>query len=203
MNQALLAKAGWRLMHNEEGLWGYLLKHKYLKGDSCVDFEKYKSSVYSGIWRSIKVCSKLLLRGLKWKAGNGCRIDFWFDDWVPEFGRLKYHAIILLSSSHSIEKVSDYLCEEEWNVHKLCVVLPWQIIHRILSLYAGKSYSGEDRITWGLSNNGQFTVKSAYESIVKNEETPTWQWSYLWNLRLPPQISFFSLDCSSWQNPNK
>ncbi|KAK0586151.1 hypothetical protein LWI29_001876 [Acer saccharum] len=191
MNQALLAKAGWRLMQNKEGLWGNLLKHKYLRGDSWLELDKHKDNASSSIWRSIKFGSKVLLGGLKWRVGNGDRIAFWCDVWVPDFGKLQDHAIIPLSSYHFSEKVSDYLYEEEWNVQKLCVVLPWQIIHRILSTHAGSSHSGEDRVIWGLSNNGQFSVKSAYESIVANEEVSIWKWDFLWKLKLPPRVQFF------------
>lgn len=35
MNQAMLAKAGWRLLNHSDGLWSKALSQKYLKGNNC------------------------------------------------------------------------------------------------------------------------------------------------------------------------
>ncbi|KAK3222256.1 hypothetical protein Dsin_009281 [Dipteronia sinensis] len=43
----------------------------------------------------------------------------------------------------------------------------------------------------GLSNNGDFSIKSAYESLFKSEDMPNWQWNVLWKLRLPPTVQTF------------
>ncbi|KAK3183154.1 hypothetical protein Dsin_030440 [Dipteronia sinensis] len=147
MNQVMLAKARWKLYHNENGLWGHLLKHKYLKGDDSVNH----------------------------------------DDWVPDIGKLLSYATFPLSATQNSEIVSNYMAHDDWDIQMLSSVLPWHIIHRIVSIHAGRSQSGSDRAIWGLSKNGDFSVKSVYMSLFKNDEMPNWKWNFLWNLRIPPR----------------
>ncbi|KAK2664420.1 hypothetical protein Ddye_002994 [Dipteronia dyeriana] len=113
MNQALLAKASWRLMQNENGLWDSILKAKYIKDDNIgkdeISFINNCSSTLSGFSFGAELTSK----GLKWIVGDGCQILFWSDVWVPEFDSLMCHATVPLSVDQLHEKVSDYIYDEE------------------------------------------------------------------------------------------
>ncbi|KAK3228990.1 hypothetical protein Dsin_000871 [Dipteronia sinensis] len=60
MNQAFLAKIGWRLLHNEDEFWVKILKHKYLQNKSLLDID-----LTYGV--------KLLTKGLKWRIGKGIK----------------------------------------------------------------------------------------------------------------------------------
>ncbi|KAK2660242.1 hypothetical protein Ddye_006775 [Dipteronia dyeriana] len=61
MNQALLAKVGWRLLHNNTGLWGSLLKDKYLKVGNMFDYGNLTNNNCSGTWGGVLFGAKLLL----------------------------------------------------------------------------------------------------------------------------------------------
>ncbi|KAK2650982.1 hypothetical protein Ddye_018471 [Dipteronia dyeriana] len=147
----------------DAGLWGRLLKDKYLKGGSMVADDNVKSKNCSSTWRGVMFEGKLLLDGLKWRVGDGSRISFWFNYWVPNAGKLHKHASISLLEAHTKEKVCDYFKVNEWNVGKLFIVLPWRIVLRIISIHMDNRLSAEDTTIWGSSKNGDFTVKSAYE----------------------------------------
>ncbi|KAK3229956.1 hypothetical protein Dsin_001837 [Dipteronia sinensis] len=92
MNQALLAKAGWRLLQIDNGIWCQLLKHKYLNNIVLTDPNLNKNKVCSSTWKSISFGAKLIDKGLKWRVGSGTHIRFWVDNWVPDVGVLKDHA---------------------------------------------------------------------------------------------------------------
>ncbi|KAK3204464.1 hypothetical protein Dsin_018510 [Dipteronia sinensis] len=91
MNQVLLAKAGWRLLGHDNGV-------------NC-----------SSTWRGIAFGAKLIAKGLKWRVGNGCRIRFWLDDWVPSISVLKDHATIALFDQCLLLTVGYYITNWEWN----------------------------------------------------------------------------------------
>ena len=190
MNQSLLAKAGWRISQKENGLWAHILRAKYLKGGhNIADYKKMTSC--SSTWRGIVAGNDFLLKGLRRRVGDGCNIGFWTDDWVPEFGKLLRFAIPSLSNDQICEKVSDYLLPNSWNMQKLYSALPEHVVHRILSIHAGSMQSVCDRVIWGLTKGGEFTVKSAYEEHFREDDMPPWDWNFIWKLRLPPRVSHF------------
>ncbi|KAK3221016.1 hypothetical protein Dsin_014986 [Dipteronia sinensis] len=139
--------------------------------------------------------AKLLQEGVKWRVGDSCQVNFWIDDWVPNLRRLLSYVIIHLSSTQIFEKVYDYISHDDWEIQKLKVVLPWHIIHRIVSIHAGRSQSGTDRAIWGLTNSGEFSVKSEYVSLFRNNVMPHWERCFMWRLRIPPRCNIFFGSC--------
>ncbi|KAK0586219.1 hypothetical protein LWI29_003005 [Acer saccharum] len=79
----------------------------------------------------------------------------------------------------------------EWMLAQLAIVLPWNIVHRISSIHAGKTHSGPDKVIWGLSNCGEFFVKSAYLGSIEAERSPLWPWRFIWNLKIPQRVIYF------------
>ena len=52
--------------------------------------------------------------------------------------------------------------------------------------------SGEDGFCWGLSNNGKFFVKTAYNASMANQTSnPDGKWKIIWKLQLPQKICTF------------
>ncbi|KAK3198637.1 hypothetical protein Dsin_022052 [Dipteronia sinensis] len=89
------------------------------------------------------------------------------------------------------ENVADYLTSSEWNVHKLTSVLPWCVIQRILSIHVDSNHGVPDKAIWGLSKNGDFSVRSAYELHFEEDDVSLWEWSFIWKLNLPPRVIHF------------
>ncbi|KAK2661945.1 hypothetical protein Ddye_000519 [Dipteronia dyeriana] len=96
-----------------------------------------------------------------------------------------------LSNVQINEKVRDYLLYDDWDVQKLVSVLPQQIVSRILSIHAGSIHNGIDKTIWDSAQDGEFTVKKAYEGHFKDDDMPYWKWSFIWNLKLPPRVLHF------------
>ncbi|XP_021716025.1 uncharacterized protein LOC110683931 [Chenopodium quinoa] len=71
-NQELLAKQCWRLHHLQGTLLHSIFKAKYFK--HCDILEAHRSYDPSYTWRSIRGAKSLLLDGLKWRIGNGCKV---------------------------------------------------------------------------------------------------------------------------------
>ncbi|KAL5754100.1 hypothetical protein ACOSP7_022320 [Xanthoceras sorbifolium] len=171
MNQALLAKAGWRIFHANSGLWSDILRCKYLK--NCTHLARYSFSGHSRGWMS-------------WRLGCGDVILFWKDNWVPGVGTLLQYAVDRCVGLFEDDKVSDFIVNGCWNVAKLTMVLPNYIVDKISCMFS--SARDGDKQIWGLSKSGEFSVKSAYNSLVDGSE---WRWRFIWGLHLPPKILHF------------
>jgi hypothetical protein len=79
-NLALLAKQGWRLLHNTESLVAKIYKEKYYPNGTFLETPLGRSPSYA--WRSIWNARKLLKERLVWRVGDGCSIKIWEDRWV-------------------------------------------------------------------------------------------------------------------------
>ncbi|XP_043710337.1 uncharacterized mitochondrial protein AtMg00310-like [Telopea speciosissima] len=80
-NRALLAKAAWRLWTTPDSHWAKFLKSIYFP--HCDFMQARIGNRPSWGWRSLLVGRDVLLEGLRWKVGDGSRIDIWADRWIP------------------------------------------------------------------------------------------------------------------------
>ncbi|KAF5458627.1 hypothetical protein F2P56_022644, partial [Juglans regia] len=80
-NLALLAKQGWRLIKYPDSLAAVVFKEKYFGHSSF--FEARLGRQPSFLWRSIWSARDLLLEGLRWRVGDGSKIQIWGSKWMP------------------------------------------------------------------------------------------------------------------------
>lgn len=83
MNKSLLAKLGWRLVKNEDGLWARILRSKYGQQKNGPATFKYKQKAFQ-TRKGLEWASDLLCKGLIWKVVDGRRICFWKDCWIAD-----------------------------------------------------------------------------------------------------------------------
>lgn len=76
MNQAMLAKAGWRLFRNDDGLWASIYKHKYLHNSNLFNGSYISPKVCSNTWRSTVHGVNLFNQGLFGELVMGKRSTF-------------------------------------------------------------------------------------------------------------------------------
>ncbi|KAK0586448.1 hypothetical protein LWI29_007016 [Acer saccharum] len=167
------------------------MKAKYIRGGGIPIHDISTSNTCSSTWRGLLYGAKLISNGIQWRVGNGLKIFFWSDVWLPSLGKLQNFALGTLSEDQIKEKVSDYLINNEWNLQKLASVLPGSVVNRIFCIHIASNSSSEDSVIWSLSKNGNFSVSSAYGSHFKMEDDDLWKWSFIWNLKLPPRVTFF------------
>lgn len=78
MNQALLGKVGWRLIHDRDSLWARVLRKKYKVGDIQDSSWMKTKSTGSSTWRSVQLgLQEGVLPRLTWILGDGREVRFW------------------------------------------------------------------------------------------------------------------------------
>lgn len=120
----------------------------------------------------------------KWKIGNGARVNFWTDYWLKPGFLLKDVAIIPPSNSEIEEKVRDFILPNGvWDRGKIIRLLPENICNEIMCVYVSRNNQVEDILVWNHPNDIDFTVKSAYKELVKDEQVKSekhWDWVWKW-----------------------
>ena len=86
-NQAMLAKAAWRLLQVPSSLCARVLKARYYPDGSILNATCPTGGSYT--FRSILHGRDLLADGLIWRIGDGARILIHHDNWLPRQGSLK------------------------------------------------------------------------------------------------------------------
>ena len=80
-NDSLLAKHAWWLLQNSDSLFFKFFKARFFPNYSIME-AKY-SSTGSYAWRSILHRCDVLLRGCRWRVGNGRSVHIWWSTWLP------------------------------------------------------------------------------------------------------------------------
>ncbi|KAL5734742.1 hypothetical protein ACOSP7_032603 [Xanthoceras sorbifolium] len=169
MNQALLAKAGWRILKHDQGVWCKLLRNKYLTKSSITDGGGQKHAACSNVWRGIQHGASLVAKGIRWRFGNGHSIMFWSDVWVKSLGPLRDYAIIDVCDNIAYSTVSSFIVDNIWDIERLAAILPWQVVHRIACIFISSDMNVVDSVIWGCDGQGEFSVKSAYNNLLLDD----------------------------------
>ncbi|XP_042944602.1 uncharacterized protein LOC122278481 [Carya illinoinensis] len=158
-NRAMLAKQGWMLQTNVESLAARIFKEKYFSKSQFIDAKiGYKPSF---IWRSLLHAQDLVKAGMVWRVGNGKSISIWNNKWLPNGSDFKVRSPINTLPADS--KVSSLIFEDLhcWNERLVGDMFSKEEAAQICSIPL--SWHGEeDRILWGFTKDGRFSVRSAY-----------------------------------------
>ncbi|XP_021761435.1 uncharacterized protein LOC110726292 [Chenopodium quinoa] len=80
LNNAFIAKLGWKIISEPNSLLVKIIRDKYLCNKSF--FECIPNVKDSYIWRKILAQWEILRKGIRWKIGNVMDIHFWIDNWA-------------------------------------------------------------------------------------------------------------------------
>lgn len=193
-NQAMLAKQAWRLFENPNSLLGRLLKHRYFPRTSF--FDAHPGHSPSLTWQGILWGRELLLKGLRYKIGNGRHVRSGMDPWIPghnEFKPISYRG-------EPSASVSNYILDTmEWDLDLLHENFSQLDVERISTIPLSY-YCSQDRLIWHYDTSGIYSVKSGFHlastlADASHESTSTdfksW-WRYFWSLRLPQKVKIFA-----------
>uniref|UniRef100_A0A803QG02 Reverse transcriptase domain-containing protein n=1 Tax=Cannabis sativa TaxID=3483 RepID=A0A803QG02_CANSA len=193
-NQALLAKQAWKILEDPHSLLTRVLKARYFKNWNFLNASK--DSLPSLTWQSICDGRDLLIKGLRWKIGNGNSVKCASDPWLP--GNTSFRPYTFCGDvDFSIEHYITH--DRQWDLNLLRQHFGQIDIDRILSLSISPN-SREDRLIWHHSDFGSYTVKSGYHLAVQldkiNESSTSdlnhgW-WNRLWALKLPKKVKIFA-----------
>lgn len=163
LNQSYMIKLRWRLIHNADCLWARVLKSKYGCGVQSLPNVGIPSRV-SHTWRGTAKEWHHVQNGVRWVVNNGHRVRFWKDHWLKGVPRLEDHVVGVIPPHETMFLVNCFVLGNDWNWDRFQYLLPPDIISKIASMKP-LSEGLEDAPRWGLANDGQFSLKSAYLSL--------------------------------------
>ncbi|XP_019105528.1 uncharacterized protein LOC109135246 [Beta vulgaris subsp. vulgaris] len=186
-NDALLGRQAWRLVRAPHSLFGRVMKAKYFPKCDFLEASMGYSCSYS--WKSIWSSKALLKDGCIWRVGSGERINVWTDPWVAsDEGRFISSDPIV-----GVEKVSDLIDSRthEWKVNLIEESFQEKDVESILAIPLS-CLNLDDEVTWALTKNGHYSVKTAY-MLGKGGNLDSFHqaWVDIWSMEASPNVRHF------------
>lgn len=159
-NDALLAKQCWRLIHNLNSLWAWILKARYCPHTSFLDVKL--GSRASWAWESLLACYDVLKVGTHWQILNGRDTYLWVDRWLPSLPlghpdpRCSNHITLNI-------KVSFLICQNTrmWEIKFLRPLIFVEEFNAIRDTLLGHS-SRWDMLIWSTDRCGKYSIRLGY-----------------------------------------
>ncbi|RYQ82266.1 hypothetical protein Ahy_B10g100865 [Arachis hypogaea] len=127
-----------------------------------------------------------------WRIGDGAQIRFWDHNWVPGLGRLDRVANQVSSNFNYSNSLMEFLdVSGHWDTGKLQELLPEDVVKKIVAISSPSPWKGTDHLAWGLTPDGLFNTKSAYQSLSEEQHTPNTVFRQVWNWQGPERIRTF------------
>ncbi|KAI8548093.1 hypothetical protein RHMOL_Rhmol07G0245500 [Rhododendron molle] len=199
MNEALLARQGWRLIQNPQSYWARIIKGLYFP--NCSFLEAKRGSRVSWAWLSLLQGREILYKGLRWQVQNGESIRFWEDRWVPSSPNFRISSPKPVECD--IEEVKDVIDQVKgsWKKELLTKVVTQEEMQELLSIPISQ-VNRKDHLVWHYTKNGSYSVKSGYHQAVlasttqgngpSSSFTPNKKlWEVVWKLNIPHKVRHF------------
>lgn len=171
MNKALIAKLGWRLLHDRESLWARLVRSKYKVGDFQDESWLVSKGTWSSTWRSVMTgLREVVLPGKSWILGDGRKIRFWMDRWL--FKKiLATDADVELPNGYESMLARDLWRDGSgWDMASITPYVSENTKLELTSVVLDNVTGARDRLSWGDSEDGNFSVSSAYSRLSRDDE---------------------------------
>lgn len=169
-NMTLVAKQSWKIMIEEDSLLHKIFKARYFPKNR---FQEAKIGANPSFgWRGIWEAKEQLLKGCRWRVGDGKSINVWTDYWLPQHKLIPKPAETDLVHQHdTIECLIDGETQW-WNVAKIQSLIPAQQAAEIFKILLS-SEPILDCLIWEYEKSGVYSVKSGYKffnSLSKDEQ---------------------------------
>lgn len=195
MNKALLAKVGWRLIHDDHSLWAKVLRSKYKVKDTLDLSWLTVKGTWSSTWRSVCVgLREVVIPGINWVIGDGKSIRFWQDKWLIDEPLCKVALLDIPNGFENLRVVDYWKNGTGWTIEAIDQFVRASLITNLWALVVDAVTGARDRLSWGESSSGQFTVSSAY-SLFTRDSTPRQDmgnlFSKVWRVVAPERVQVF------------
>lgn len=163
-NNALLSKLSWHMEINSNKMWVQVMHEKYVKeGDF---FKAPVASTTSWGWKSIMQGREVIEGVVRWRVGDGCNINMWYDQWVGEatLDHKQDPEVVEELSNCTVSKF--ILNNRTWDMVKLGEILPANKVDAIRVISIPVNKRANDKLVWSKSTKGTFSVSSTFNVIV-------------------------------------
>lgn len=154
---ALLTKQAWRIVQNETSLMHQVYKAKYFPNSNFFDAHLGPNLSYA--WRGIWETKEILLRGDRWRIGDGSRVRIWQDNWVSKLFPLPITQNTLSLEPHTatVSMLMD-TSSSYWNLEALYSLLDDPKTAAAIQKIPLSSSHYSDKWIWSGEKNGNFSV---------------------------------------------
>ncbi|KAF7811130.1 putative ribonuclease H protein At1g65750 family [Senna tora] len=195
-NKAFMTKLGWGLINQKDALWARVLRAKYKCGDDLIPKVR-RMNTASRLWKGIADSWNHVQEGMVWRIGDGKRVRFWSDPWLPN-GRVLCHYSFVPLSDVDLEKVAaDFVSASGgWEWGKFEFLLPTEICSLIAAVTPPSCIVQGDHIAWKHSRDGTFSTRSAYHAITNENGVGRHNfWKLLWKWKGMEKVRSFLWLC--------
>ena len=158
-NLAMLAKQAWHLLHHTHSLFYRVYKARYFPNCSFLKAELGHKPSF--VWRSLIATREVVVRGSRWRMGNGSRILVSSSNWLP-------HRPIFSGDVDHTLRVADLINRDtwQWNRRKIEDIFAPRTRLDILAIPLCRNRS-RDSLVWKENSKHEFTVKTAYKVAMR------------------------------------
>lgn len=195
MNKSLLAKIGWRLLHDQVSLWAKIVRSKYRVGEIRERRWIKPKSNWSSTWRSVGLgLQEVVLRGQSWVLGNGRKIKFWSDRWLWEKPLCEIASGVIPESFAELTARDMWVEGIGWDLSR---IIPFVTTNQRLDLAAvvlDNVTGAADRLSWEETHDGLFSVKSAYKLLTRDaapKQNMGRFYNRIWSVMAPERVRAF------------
>lgn len=205
-NKPLLEKQLWRLLVQPQSLVVVILQEKYCPLWNILEAKARRH--HSLLWKSLLEAREILKLRLRWRVGNGEKINIQDDKWIPTPSSFRIQSLV---SYLPIDATINNLMDEMGQNTKLIQDILWEEDNKvILGIPLGCSRR-EDKLLWSLTDHGRFIVKSAYYTVlgVKRDyigsasNRTSYYWIDLWKFSILENVKNFLWRCNTLSLPTK
>ncbi|WMV29386.1 hypothetical protein MTR67_022771, partial [Solanum verrucosum] len=178
------------------GLWKEVIKAKH--GELTHWSTNVSADAYGvGLWKSISKLWPDFAGNVTFRVGNGSHIKFWKDIWLGDTTLGEEFPSLHLIAAEPNSTIASNRSDDIWDLRFRRNLNDWEL-NDIFALFAKLqpfSFSPQepDRLKWGNSRKGHYTVKEGYHSLCsRNSMIDKWSWKHIWKTKLPTKVICFS-----------
>uniref|UniRef100_A0A803PDB4 RNase H type-1 domain-containing protein n=1 Tax=Cannabis sativa TaxID=3483 RepID=A0A803PDB4_CANSA len=184
---------GWKVITEPESLLSRVLKALYFPNETF--FEAKLGHFGSSVWKGLLWGRDLLTKGYRWCVGDGRKIRINEDPWLPR--QIPFQLRTKVPIPQDVTLNSLLTTNGDWKINEVSSWFHNDDIPWVLGIIP--STHQPDWITWGLNNNGHYSVASGYKlrflnpewaACSNNSKLKAW-WKFIWGSRLTPKMKNF------------